>query len=522
MNRFTSALVAGTAALTLAGCFGSSSDVAVTHVFNLGTPNIFDPAIPDEADFFIDPNDPDVTTAAAIAFDEVQNGQVIEFGCGWFEINTDLAFSDIDGAIIRGCGKNETVLSFAGSPGGNGILVQNAEGILIQGLTVVDTPDDGIRAENSDGVTMRDVRSIWSRESDPITEANYTTAIHVDCPAHGEEATYITDAAQSGKYGLYPTDSRNVLMEDSEAIGAWDAGLYIGQSEDVILRNNRAAFNVAGIEIENTNRADAYNNVSECNTAGLMIFNLPGRPFYGDQVRATDNLLRNNNNENFASSGFIQNLPPGLGLMVMAKDQVEARDNLIEDNNTTGVIIVSHQLLDETGVDSAGMNDLQLNPWPDAVNISGNAFSNNGNDPDTDNLLALLLVTANDGQGGAHIIWDGFIDEVNPACAAPTEVDHFDARGKPQYRNDPDPACRYNAYKFDGAGERVKPDFWICAENNTFEAQDAPNFFNVANSLEFDEDGNIIGVSGDPDNDASPHSCQAQFGSTLPLARPAR
>ena len=493
MNRFTSALVAGTAALTLAGCFGSSGDVALVG---------------------IQPG-PNASAEAEQAFDQVQDGGVIEFGCGWFEINTDLSFNDINGVTIRGCGKDKTVLSFAGSDSGHGILVREAEGILIQGLSVVDTPDDGIRVENSDGVTMRDVRAIWSREGDPITAQNYETSIIVDCPAIGEVEDYITDPENSGKYGLYPTDSRNVLMEDSESVGAWDAGIYIGQSEDVILRNNRAAFNVAGIEIENTNRADAYNNISECNTAGLMIFNLPGRPFYGDQVRAFDNLLRNNNTENFAEDGFITMLPPGLGLMIMGMDVVEARDNLIEDNNTTGVLVISHQLLELAG-DSSGMNDLQLNPWPDGINIHNNTFNNNGSDPGEDNLLAQIVNAANDGQGGAHIIWDGFIDEHDDACpepSVPDEVSAIDDRGKPQYRADPEPACRYNAYKFDGAGERVKPEYWICAENNTFDtAQSAPIFLNLANSEQ------------NPDNDPSPHDCAAEFGATLsplPAADPA-
>ncbi len=493
MNRFTSTLVAGTAALTLAGCFGSSSDVALIG---------------------IQPG-PGASAEAAQAFDEVQEGEVIRFGCGFFEINTDLSFSDVNGVTIRGCGKNKTVLSFADSPSGNGILVQNAEGILIEGLTVVDTPDDGIRVENSDGVTMRDVRAIWSGLQETITADNYSTAIQVDCPAYGETPVYQTNPVGSGKYGLYPTDSRNILMEDSESIGAWDAGIYLGQSEDAILRNNRAAFNVAGIEIENTNRADAYGNISECNTAGLMVFNLPGRPFYGDQVRVFDNVLRNNNTQNFAESGFITLLPRGIGLMVMALDQVEVRNNTIEGNDAVGTIVISHELLALAG-ETAGMNDLQLNPWPDALHIFDNIYNKNGDDPviegdgrDSDILMG-LIISLNDDKGGAHIIWDGFIDQIDSNCEAPTEVDSFDARGKPQYRNDPEPACRYNAYKFDETTEeRIKPDFWICVEdNNAFDTeQDAPVFLNLNSSQQ----------QGAADNDAGPHDCAAEFGETLPL-----
>ena len=46
------------------------------------------------------------------------------------------------------------------------------------------------------------------------------------------------------RQGLYPVRTRNVLIEDSVAIGASDAGIYVGQSRDVVVRNNRAEYNV--------------------------------------------------------------------------------------------------------------------------------------------------------------------------------------------------------------------------------------------------------------------------------------
>ncbi|MFZ4083138.1 MAG: right-handed parallel beta-helix repeat-containing protein [Pirellula sp.] len=46
----------------------------------------------------------------------------------------------------------------------------------------------------------------------------------------------------------------NFLIEDCIAIGASDAGIYVGQSQDIVVRNCRAERNVAGIEIENSHR----------------------------------------------------------------------------------------------------------------------------------------------------------------------------------------------------------------------------------------------------------------------------
>jgi len=53
------------------------------------------------------------------------------------------------------------------------------------------------------------------------------------------------------------------------AIAAADAGSYVGQSKNVIVRNNRAESNVAGIEIENTQGADVYDNVAVDNTGAF-------------------------------------------------------------------------------------------------------------------------------------------------------------------------------------------------------------------------------------------------------------
>ena len=63
-------------------------------------------------------------------------------------------------------------------------------------------------------------------------------------------------------------------MEDNVAIGASDAGIYVGQSANVVVRRNRAEWNVAGIEIENTVDAHVYENVATNNTGGILVFNL--------------------------------------------------------------------------------------------------------------------------------------------------------------------------------------------------------------------------------------------------------
>ena len=79
-------------------------------------------------------------------------------------------------------------------------------------------PGDALKINEGENITIRGVRTEW------------TTG-------------YATD---NGAYGIYPVQTTNVLIEDSVAIGASDAGIYVGQSNNVIVRNNRAEFNVAG------------------------------------------------------------------------------------------------------------------------------------------------------------------------------------------------------------------------------------------------------------------------------------
>ena len=47
-------------------------------------------------------------------------------------------------------------------------------------------------------------------------------------------------APDNGAYGLYPVQWSNVLIEDTVVIGASDAGVYVGQSDQIVVRNNLA------------------------------------------------------------------------------------------------------------------------------------------------------------------------------------------------------------------------------------------------------------------------------------------
>ena len=111
---------------------------------------------------------------------------------------------------------------------------------------------------------------------------------------------------------MYPVESKNVLIDSCVAIGASDAGIYVGQSENIIVKNSVAEFNVAGIEIENSYYADVFNNYASNNTGGILVFDLPDIPQQGGHhIRVFNNKSVNNNTDNFAPEGNIVGITEG-------------------------------------------------------------------------------------------------------------------------------------------------------------------------------------------------------------------
>jgi parallel beta-helix repeat protein len=82
----------------------------------------------------------------------------------------------------------------------------------------------------------------------------------------------------NGGYGLYPVQCADVLIEECTIRGASDAGIDVGQSENIIVKRNRVERNVAGIDIENCTRADIHGNEATDNAGGVLIFTMPDSP----------------------------------------------------------------------------------------------------------------------------------------------------------------------------------------------------------------------------------------------------
>ena len=262
------------------------------------------------------------SAALQLAVNTLTSDTTIILGEGIYVLDNQVTIRGATKTRLIGQGMDLTQLAFTGvTTQINGVDVVGDD-FRIQDLEVLDAPKDGIRVENSDGVVFRRIRATWTNELD----------------------------MGNGAYGIYPVKSRNVLVEDSEAFNASDAGLYVGQCENAVIRRNTVRGNVAGLEIENTQYADVYENLAEGNTGGLVVFDLPGNPIVGRDVRIRDNTIRANNAPNFAPGGIVASIPVGLGTFVMASRRVIIEDNVYEDNQAVDIAIVSGLIVegDET------------------------------------------------------------------------------------------------------------------------------------------------------------------------------
>jgi parallel beta-helix repeat protein len=306
-------------------------------------------------------------------------GDVITIPEGVHAINRGLSLN-VSGVTLRGVGMDKSVLSFKGQvQGAEGLLV-NASDFTVEDLAIEDTAGDALKINEGRNIVIRRVRTEWTNGPDE----------------------------KNGAYGIYPVQAENVLLEDSVAIGASDAGLYVGQSRNVVVRNNRVEFNVAGIEIENTMHADVYGNVARNNTGGILVFNMPDLPNPGHSTRVFDNEVVGNNTGNFGAEGTpVASVPAGSGIVINSNDRVEIFDNIITDNDTANIIISSYYA---TGYQGTREVADDYDPYPETIYVYGNTMSGGGSSPDGLELKALKV--AKFGLTGSlpDVLWDGYVN----------------------------------------------------------------------------------------------------------------
>jgi|TARA_B100001093_G_scaffold79657_1_gene70968 parallel beta-helix repeat protein len=304
---------------------------------------------------------------------DLEPGDVLTLEAGeyFFEDGISLDVSDV---IFEGSGIDDTILNFGSQISGAQGLLVTSDGVTLRDFAILDAKGDAIKVIGANGINMIRIRTEWSG---------------------GPKET-------NGAYGFYPVESKNVLIDGCVAIGASDAGIYVGQSQNIIVKNSVAQYNVAGIEIENSYYADVFDNLASHNTGGILVFDLPDLPQQGGHhVRVFRNKAINNDTDNFAPEGnIVGEVPRGTGIIIQANSDIEVFDNDIYGNGTVNLSIVTYGYETE---------DENYNPHPKSIQIHGNRFGDGGFDPDIGTgELAAILFELSDGDM-PDIFWDGIL-----------------------------------------------------------------------------------------------------------------
>jgi parallel beta-helix repeat protein len=321
-------------------------------------------------------NDQQTVQAALIS---VVPGQKILLAEGTYKFTDGLSLT-VNNVTIQAMGdRDKTILDFSMQKTGVAALQVNANDFVLQGVTVQDTASSSVRVDNGTNVTFRNVKVWWTRGP----------------------------SMMNAGYALYPVGCTNVLIENCEIHGASDAGIYVGQSKNILVRNNTVTQNVNGIEIENSTGAEVTGNTATDNTGGILVFALPNLQVKSTgQVVVHDNMIIGNNRASFAAAGGVASfVPPGSGMVVLAADTTEIRNNTIMNNDSVGIVLAACSTLGSLSSGAVKCNDPGYDIYPEGDYIHDNTFSGNGTAPQN---FFLLFVDQNGHL--QDIAWDGVVD----------------------------------------------------------------------------------------------------------------
>jgi parallel beta-helix repeat protein len=203
-------------------------------------------------------------------------------------------------------------------------------------------------------------------------------------------------------YGLFPVLSRRGIMTGNVVRGSdKDAGIYVGQSDRVLISGNRAENNLLGLEVENSRDCAVMGNELKGNTLGIIVdLNFDKVLLTAERTLVAFNSVHENNRANTAEPGdIIAVLPSGIGILVSSADATTVTLNNVQNNNFAGIAVVSICLgLALQGQPPELCGALGIEPNPDDNRIMLNRVVGNGTVPTGFPPLDALL---------GDLIWDG-------------------------------------------------------------------------------------------------------------------
>jgi cytochrome c peroxidase len=291
------------------------------------------------------------------ALDRTIPGDVIEIHPGTYN---ETLLIDVDNISIRGLKETDERAVLDGQNKLTDAVITSSHNFTIEGLMIKDYVNNGITVHGGRDCTFRDL----------VVE-------------------------NTGLYGVYPVEAKGVLVENCVVSRIKDAAIYVGQSRDIIVRNNECHNSVTGIEIENSVHSLVENNYVHDNTAGILVFLLPNNPSkVGSDSKVRNNRILNNNHPNFGDPGaIVGKVIPGSGMIIMAADRTEVTGNEIRGNDSFGIAVVGLALAFPKG------KIFDVGSIPEENWIHDNKFADNGRNPG--GLVKEI------GLRNTDIFWDG-------------------------------------------------------------------------------------------------------------------
>ena len=285
-----------------------------------------------------------VTTTIQAAVDAANPGATVRVPPGIYRENVLVAKNNI---TIKG--QSGAILDGTGLPGNSGITVRSSSpsarinGFKLTGLQ--------IQKYSRNGVIL-------------IRVDNYQI----------EDGKYINNE----EYGIFPIRSSHGLIRSNQVSGSNDTGIYIGQSQDAVIKGNYVSDCTVGIDVEVSSTITVKDNIATENTIGMTAVVLPGLTLtVTTDIQIIDNTFDNNNRVNPVTdpTDILSQLPSGSGLLIFGADHVMVKDNRVVGNNSVGIAVVQLP-------PALASLDLRIDPFPDYNEIIDNVVMENGSNPD--------------------------------------------------------------------------------------------------------------------------------------------
>jgi parallel beta-helix repeat protein len=248
----------------------------------------------------------------------------------------------VDKPNITLSGEGDVIIENPGSEDIGIKVVKGADGFSLSGVTVKGFIDRAVEIKEINGLSLSHVTAIGNNTEE---------------------------------FGLFVQDCTNGTIEHCEATGQTDTGIFVGESTDISLSQNKTYANTIGIETENVSNVTIDKNHMYDNAAGILCLLVPGKSVsQSSNITITKNQVRDNNHTNLQNdpTELEAILPSGIGILILGADNVVVEDNHVTGNQYTGIAVVSTAILGPTpGID----------PISDDVKVVSNQVKTNGLDP---------------------------------------------------------------------------------------------------------------------------------------------